>query len=55
MRLGVLLGSGDEMEVDDEDDGSTAHGHGHGQSMGARGYLPVFLEAEGFRGRQWGS
>ncbi|KAI9634826.1 uncharacterized protein MKK02DRAFT_37701 [Dioszegia hungarica] len=55
LRLGVLLGSGDEMEVDDEDDGSTAHGHGHGQPMGAREYLPVFLEAEGFRGRQWAS
>jgi len=48
VRLGVLLGSmspGDGMDVDDDDDNSTAHGHGHGA------YLPVFLEAEGFRGR----
>ena len=60
MRLGVLLGSGSgDDEDDDEDeadgdvdmdmdeDGSTAHGHGAALE---RGYLPVFLEAEGFRG-----
>ncbi|WVW85010.1 hypothetical protein I302_107046 [Kwoniella bestiolae CBS 10118] len=45
MRLGELLGSGHgdvEMEMDEED-GSTEQGHGR------TGYLPVFLEAEGFR------
>ncbi|WWC71053.1 uncharacterized protein I206_105006 [Kwoniella pini CBS 10737] len=52
MRLGELLGSGDEsmeMEVEqDEEDESTEQGH---SELGARmmGYLPVFLEAEGFR------
>ena len=44
LRLGVLMGSTDEgMEIDgeDEDDGSTTHVQGT--------YLPVYLEAEGFR------
>ncbi|WWC96494.1 hypothetical protein V866_003362 [Kwoniella sp. B9012] len=60
MRLGELLGSGHgfgnghgdvdmdmDMEEDGDGDGSTEHGHGQGQ--GRSGYLPVFLEAEGFR------
>ncbi|KAK8858868.1 hypothetical protein IAR55_003099 [Kwoniella newhampshirensis] len=54
MRLGVLLGSGDDgMDVDmdmEDEDGSTEQGHGGGaMSGGGTGYLPVFLEAEGFR------
>ncbi|WWD18760.1 hypothetical protein CI109_103215 [Kwoniella shandongensis] len=52
MRLGVLLGSGDDgMDVDmEDDDGSTEQGH-DAHAVGGRGtgYLPVFLEAEGFR------
>jgi hypothetical protein len=64
MRLGVLLGSGEdaedvEMDMDEGDDESTAHGHGHGGNVfngGGGEYLPVFLEAEGFRQptRGWG-
>lgn len=49
VRLGVLLGSmspDEGMDVDDDDDASTAHGHGQG---GTGTFLPVFLEAEGFR------
>lgn len=67
MRLGVLLGSGQGQDVDvdmdmdeDEDEGSTLHGHSmttqlDGARPAGRGeYLPVFLEAEGFRQtRQW--
>lgn len=49
LRLGVLLGSGDDVEMDDD---STAHGH---EALPAgTGYLPVFLQAEGFQGgRRW--
>ena len=50
MRLGTLLGSGDDEDVDMED---TSTDRGHGEER--RGYLPVFLEAEGFRseGSEW--
>ncbi|CAD6563645.1 MAG: hypothetical protein TREMPRED_000034 [Tremellales sp. Tagirdzhanova-0007] len=48
VRLGVLLGSmspDEGMDVDADDDTSTADGHGRAPVA----YLPVFLEAEGFR------
>ncbi|ORX37130.1 hypothetical protein BD324DRAFT_427794 [Kockovaella imperatae] len=51
LRLGnLLLDEEDDDDDVDMEDSSTAHGHG-----GERGYLPVFLEAEGFRsqGREW--
>lgn len=65
LRIGVLLGSDEspgDMDVDmdnDDEDGSTEHGHGGHRSRGSRtsAYLPVFLEAEGFRvgpnGQRW--
>ncbi|WWC88374.1 uncharacterized protein L201_003285 [Kwoniella dendrophila CBS 6074] len=64
MRLGELLGSGtgidemaedEDMEMDAEESNegsSTEHGHAHLQNhyqQKMMGYLPVYLEAEGFR------
>jgi len=48
LRLGVLLGSGDDVEMEDGE--STLHGHGHdaygGMEDGTTGYLPVYLGSE---------
>ncbi|EIW67586.1 hypothetical protein TREMEDRAFT_64179 [Tremella mesenterica DSM 1558] len=46
VKLGVLLGSGN-MEIDEGGGSSTEHVHGNERTRGE--YLPVFLEAEGFR------